>query len=94
MSRIRDGGYEFELKRVAEELRLGPTGNFEDMIVEHCLGRLRAWVAAHGTPPTLSDLANEFAASLDLRITEVRTEDDIDAVLDEVHLSRRPSSAS
>ena len=34
--------------------------------------------------PTLSDLANEFAASLDLRITEVRTEDDIDAVLDEV----------
>ena len=84
MSRIRDGGYEFELKRVAEELRLGPTGNFEDMIVEHCLGRLRAWVAAHGTPPTLSDLANEFAASLDLRITEVRTEDDIDAVLDEV----------
>ena len=84
MSRIRDGGYEFELKRVAEELRLGPTGNFQDMIVEHCLGRLRAWVAAHGTPPTLSDLANEFAASLDLRITEVRTEDDIDAVLDEV----------
>ena len=33
---------------------------------------------------TLSELANEFAASLDLRITEVRSEDDIDAVLEEV----------
>ena len=84
MTGIRDGGYEFELRRVAEELRLGSSGNFEDMIVEHCLVRLRTWVAAHGTPPTLSDLANEFAASLDLRITEVRTEDDIDAVLEEV----------
>ena len=84
MSRSRNGAYELELRRVAEELRLGPAGNFEDMIVQHCLTRLRAWVAAHGTPPTLSDLANGFAASLDLRITEVRTEDDIDSVLEEV----------
>ena len=84
MSRTRYGTYELELRRVAEELRLGPTGNFEDMIVEHCLTRLRAWVAVHGTPPTLSELANEFAASLDMRFTEVRTEDDIDAVLEEV----------
>ena len=84
MSRFRDGGYEFELKRVAQELSLGSTGNFEDMIVEHCLARLRAWVAAHGTPQTLSQLANEFAASLDMQITEVRTEDDIDAALEEV----------
>ena len=43
MSRTRYGAYELELKRVAEELRLGPTGNFEDKIVEHCLSRLRAW---------------------------------------------------
>ena len=84
MSRFWDDGYELELKRVAKELCLGPTGNFEDMIVEHCLSRLRAWVAAHGTPQTLSQLANEFAASLDMQITEVRTEDDIDAVLEEV----------
>ena len=84
MSRTRDSAYDLELKRVAEELRLGPTGNFEDIIVEHCLTRLRAWVAVHGTPQTLSELANEFAASLDMRITEVRTEDDIDAVLEEV----------
>ena len=84
MSRFRDGGYELELKRVAQELCLGPNSNFEDMIVEHCLSRLRAWVAAHGTPQTLSQLANEFAASLDMQITEVRTEDDIDAVLKEV----------
>ena len=84
MSRTRNGNYELELKRVAKELRLGSAGNFEDLIVQHCLTRLRAWVAAHGTPPNLSDLANEFAASLDMRITEVRTEDDIDAVLEEV----------
>ena len=84
MSRTRTGTYDLELKRVAEELRLGSAGNFEDMIVQHCLTRLRAWVAAHGTPPTLSALANGIAASLDLRITEVRTEDDIDAVLGEV----------
>ena len=84
MSRTWNGAYELELKRVAEELRLGPTGNFEDVIVEHCLTRLRAWVAVHGTPRTLSELANEFAASLDMRVTEVRTEDDIDAVLEEV----------
>ena len=84
MSRTRNGTYDLELKRVAEELRLGAAGNFEDMIVQHCLTRLRAWVAVHGTPSTLSDLAKGFAASLDLRITEVRTEDDIDAVLGEV----------
>ena len=84
MSRIQNGVYELELKRVAKELRLGRTGNFEDMIIEHCLTRLRARVAVHGTPRTLSELANEFAASLDLRITEVRTEYDINAVLEEV----------
>ena len=84
MSRTRNGNYELELKRVAKELRLGSAGNFEDMIVQHCLTRLRAWLAAHGTPPSLSDLADGFAASLDLRITEVRTEDDIDAILGEV----------
>ena len=84
MNRLRDGGYGFELKRVAQELSLGSTGNFEDMIVEHCLARLRAWVAAHGTPQTLSQLANEFAASLDMQITEVRTEADIDTVLEDL----------
>ena len=80
----RNGAYELELRRVAEELCLGPAGNFEDMIVQHCLTSLRAWVAAHGTPPTLSDLANGFAASLDLRVTEVFTEDNIDVVLEEM----------
>ncbi len=81
MSAMRDGGYQRELKRVARELRLGSAGNFEDMIVRHCLERLRAWLAAHGTPPNLSALADEFAASLDLTITEVHTEEEIDAVL-------------
>ena len=89
MSRTRNGTYELELKRVAKELRLGSAGNYEDMIVHHCLMRLRAWVAAHGTPPSLSDLADGFAASLDLLITEVRTEDDIDAVLREVAPKQR-----
>lgn len=84
MSRTQNGNYELELKRVARELGLGPAGNLEDLIVRHCLERLRDWVAAHGTPPTLSDLADEFAASLDLRITEVRTEEEIDAVLEEM----------
>ena len=84
MSRTQKVGYEKELKRVARELSLGPTGNFEDMIVEHCLARLRAWVAVHGIPQTLSELANEFAASLDMRITEVRTESDIDAASEEM----------
>ena len=84
MSMNRSGVYESELRRVAEELHLGPTGNFEDTIIEHCLGRLRSWVAAHGRPETLSDLADEFAASLNMRIAEVRDEDDIDAVVEEV----------
>ena len=81
MSATRDGSYQRELKRVATELSLGSAGNFEDMIVYHCLERLRAWVAAHGTPMTLSALADEFAASLDLTITEVHTEEEIGAVL-------------
>ena len=84
MNRTWNGAYELELKRVAEELHLGPAGNFEDMIVQHCLKRLQDWVAAHGNPPTLSDLADGFAASLDLRITEVRSEEGIDAVLEEI----------
>ena len=84
MSRTQNSNYELELKRVAGALGLGPAANLEDMIVRHCLERLRDWVAAHGTPPTLSDLADEFAASLDLRITEVRTEEEIDAVLEEI----------
>ena len=84
MSRSPKVGYEKELRRVANELSLGSTGNFENMIVEHCLARLRAWVAVHGTPSNLSELVKEFAASLDMRITEVRTESDIDAALEEM----------
>ena len=84
MSRDWNRDYELELNRVAKELRLGRTDNVEGMIIEHCLARLRVWVAVHGTPETLTELANGFAASLDLRITEVRTEADIDAVLEEV----------
>ena len=84
MSRIRNSNYELELKRVAKELGLGTAGNLEDMIVRHCLERLRAWVAAHGTPPTLSELADRFATSLDLSITEVHTEEEIDTVLEGV----------
>ena len=89
MSSTRNGTYELELERVAKELRLGSAGNFEDMIVQHCLARLRAWVAAHGTPSTLSDLADGFAASLDLQITEVRSEDEIDGVLAEMTPAQR-----
>lgn len=84
MNRDWNGLYELELNRVAKELGLGRTDNIESMIIEHCLARLRVWVAVHGTPETLTELANGFAASLDLRITEVRTEADIDAVLEEV----------
>ena len=84
MSRDWNLDYELELNRVAKELGLGRTDNVEDMIIEHCLARLRDWVNAHGTPETLSELANEFAASLDLLITEVHTEADIDAVLEKV----------
>lgn len=84
MSREWNRDYEIELNRVAKELGLGRTDDVEDMIIEHCLARLRDWVNAHGTPETLSELANEFAASLDLLITEVRTEADIDEVLREV----------
>lgn len=81
MSSSRNGTYDLELKRVAGDLQLGSAGNYEDMIVQHCLARLRAWVAAHGTPQTLSELAAEFAASLDMSFTEVHTEEEIDAVL-------------
>ena len=84
VSRTRNSDYELELKRVARELGLGSAGNLEDMIVRYCLERLRNWVASHGTPPTLGDLADGFAASLDLSITEVHTEEAIDAVLEEV----------
>lgn len=76
--------YELELNRVARKLGLRRADNVEDMIIEHCLARLRGWVAVHGTPETLTELANGFAASLDLLITEVRTEADIDAVLEQI----------
>lgn len=89
MSRDWNRDYDLELNRVAEELGLGRTDNVEGMIIEHCLARLREWVDAHGTPETLSQLANGFAASLNLLITEVRTEADIDAVLEEVSPAQR-----
>ena len=84
MSRDWNRDYELELNRVAKELRLGRTDKVEGMIIEHCLALLRGWVAVHGTPETLTELANEFAASLNLLITEVHTEADIDAVLEEL----------
>ena len=84
MSRIQNVLYENELRRVAGQLGLGRNGNIEDKIIGHCLERLQSWVAVHGTPPTLSALATEFATSLDMRITEVRNQDDIDAILEEV----------
>ena len=84
MNKAQDGLYEIELRRVANQLDLGRTGNIEDKIIGHCLERLRSWVAVHGEPQTLSELATEFATSLDMRITEVRNQDDIDAILEEV----------
>ena len=94
MNKAQDGLYEIELRRVASRLDLGRTGNIEDKIIGHCLECLRSWVAVHGEPQTLSDLATEFATSLDMRITEVRNQDDIDASLAQrntvVHPTRCP----
>ena len=84
MSRVDDALYEVELKRVAGQLGLVRTGNIEGKIIGHCVERLRSWVSVHGKPETLSDLVTEFATSLDMRITEVRDQDDIDAILDEM----------
>lgn len=84
MNRAQDGAYEAELKRVARQLDLARTGDIEARIIGHCLQRLRSWVAVHGKPRTLSDLANAFATSLDMQISEVRNHADIDAISEEV----------
>ena len=84
MNGRHDGAYEAVLRNVAKQLGLRRTGNIEVRIISYCLERLQRWVAAHGKPETLSDLANEFATSLDMRIIEVRGQDDMDAILKEV----------
>ena len=89
MNRSQDGVYQEELKSVAKKLGLGRTGNIENRIIGHCLERLRSWVGTHGKPQTLTDLAIEFATSLDMRITEVRSQADIDAILEEVALVQK-----
>ena len=90
MNRDKREAYQAELTRVARRLGLARTANTEDAIVRHCVGATPNWVAAHGKPQTLSDLARDFATSLDMRISEVRTHADIDALLGELSLLQTP----
>ena len=81
MNRDQRETYQAELERVAARLALPDTGNVEQAIIDHFVDRLRIWVTAHGTPQNLSDLATDFAASLDMQFSEVLNQDDMDQLL-------------
>ena len=81
MNSAQREAYQAELRRVARQLGLNLYGDLEDAIIQHCVGRVRSWLAAHGEPETLSDLVTTFATSLDMRIAEVRNESDMDELI-------------
>lgn len=84
MNRRQREAYQIELKRVTKHLGLAQTGDLEDAIIAHCLNQLREWAVAYGNPDTLSELADHFATSLGMQLTEVRGQEDIDALLGQV----------
>ena len=81
MNTVQREAYQAELRGVAKRLGLAQTGNIEDAIVKHCVGRLRSWLAAYGRPATLSDVVTDFATSLDMRFTEIHSQAEMDALL-------------
>ncbi len=81
MNRDQREAYQAELVRVAASLSLPVTGDVEQAIIDHFVGRLRTWVTLHGAPRNLSELAADFATSLDMQFAEVFDQEDMDQLL-------------
>ena len=86
--------YQEVLQRAANLLELSHSGDLEQAIIDHCLNKLRDWIAAHGEPETLSQLVDRFAMSLDVRFEEVRGPDGMNALLERMAPKERATFAA
>ena len=82
MPRREQYTYELELRRVADQLGLSRSVDLEDAIIRHCLDQFRGWLSSYGEFEALSDVVDDFATSLDMRLEEVHSPADIETLLD------------
>ena len=82
MNRRDEEVYARELKRVAKQLGLSQSGDVEGTIIRHCLAQFRRWLSSYGEFDALSDVVDDFATSLDMRLEEVHSQADVDALID------------
>ena len=81
MNTTRGETYQQVLQRTANQLGLSRSGDLEQSTIDHCLGELRLWIAAHGQPDTMTQLVDRFALLLDVRFKEIRGPADMDGQL-------------
>jgi len=82
--------YQQELRLAAKRLGLAAHGDMETAIVNHAVGKVRAWISAHGQPSNLSDLLELVATSLNLEIAEIHSDADLNALLQRIPPNREP----
>ena len=94
MTRREHEAYARELRRVAERLGLSRSGDLESAIIRHCLDQFRLWLSSYGKFEALSDVVDDFATSLDMRLEEVFSPADIEALIKEMPTIERAAIAA
>ena len=94
MKGAESDAYGQELQRVAQRLGLRQSGDLESAIIGHCLNQFRHWLSSYGEFVVLSDVVDDFATSLDMRLEEVHSPSDIDALMSEMPPIERAAIAA
>jgi hypothetical protein len=93
MARLDKVKYQAELVRVAKNLGLKSLGDVEVAIIDHCKAQMDAWVSMHGQPKTLTNLLDQYGASLDMTFIEIHSEADLHTLLKDIPPTKEPVMA-
>ena len=94
MNRQNKAAYIREAQSAAERLGLPSHGPYADMgIVDYCQRKVSDLVAKHGLPETVAELLERMAATLDVEIVEIHSEEDLANLFARIPLLREPALA-
>ena len=93
MTEAQKQAYQQELRIAAKRLGIPVRGNIEAALVKYVVGKVEKWVSAHGQPPNLTDLLAGVAGSLRLQVVEIRNDDDLRQLLDDIPPKKEPAIA-
>jgi hypothetical protein len=90
MTKAERDVYNKELRKVAKCLGLTQRGDLEGTIVQYCKNEVEKLGGVYGTSQTLSDLLAQVTTSLDLEVTEVYDDSDLEKLKDRLSPSEEP----